>query len=279
MRATSRKRSNLTVNRRGDTSRNMADLYAQLQAPAQRAAARKTMQESVTKGIPILEPLYDKNGQVIDANIIYGKTPSYEVARRAADVAAYAKTIDPRQLAAGIGSNVSPRNITNAYIDPVSEGAYETTPQFDWSGRQVAGTGARRPGKQTATDRMMHDLSYGRDKEAGRYQDAIDNAITAAEYQQGVAQSFYEQQRIPNRPDSSGSNILDPDYYYNLQRSTRVDLPDYNRLFHMRQQAAREQAQIDAYQASQTTMSKGFFSASGSNDSPTSFPAGSGYRL
>lgn len=283
------------LNRAGSNEASTRNLYAQLQAPKQRAASLKVMNEAVAKGAPTINDVIDPfTNQSIGTSIKYNKAASYEDARRAADVAAYSVTIDPTQLARGIGSNVSPSNIANAYINPVAEGAYDTTPQFDWMGRQVAGAGSRSP-KPTRTDSMMYDLSYGRDKQAAQYQDAINKTISNAQYQEGVTRDALEQQRFPaysnaTKPLYENQYTLldydthhnDPDYYTNLARAQGAGIPHGAGLWPMNGMwpqsyfPSPEMQQAAMLQASQTKMSESFYGRGG-HDNPTSFPAG--YRL
>lgn len=255
------------MNRRSSNEAATRNLYAQLQAPDQRVAVQSTMNNAVSKGVPTITDVLDPfTGQSAGSSITYNPAPSYSDARRAADVAAYKVTIDPTQLARGIGNNVSPSNIANAYINPVAENAYDYTPLFDWSGRQVAGAGSKAP-KPTRTDSMMYDLAYGRDKQAGSYQDAINKAITAAEYQQGVNQVAYEMARQPK---------FNSDASYNLQRSlgSHALTTPFDTSYEMPGFIQQQYAEL---QKSQTQMSPSFYR--GGHDNPSSFPAGSGYRL
>ncbi len=88
-------RLSFMLNRRGDTSKNTASIYAQLQGPAQRAASQSTMNEAVAKGVPV-EVTDPATGATL---LSYSKAPSYDSAKRSADIASYRATIDPSQLA------------------------------------------------------------------------------------------------------------------------------------------------------------------------------------
>lgn len=287
------------IGKSSSNAANTANLYAQLQAPAQRETQQAELNYALNRTQYTSMPVgTDANGNQIYADVeLPDPYDSWSTAVKSANTLARRKTISPNDLVASYAKPLNREtadtygNIKNAYINPEAEGVYDTTPQFDWMGRQVAGVGARSV-KPNRSDAMMTDLRYGRAAQNKRYDDAVSKAITAGEYQQQLYQNAYEQQRY-SQPYNSFTNGVenqytmldrdkhgsDPDYYYNLQRSGRFDLPDYNRQYFMQQTAAREQAQLNAYQASQSTLSDSFYGRGG-HDNPSSFPASlSGYRF
>jgi len=183
------------LNKRGKL--NTSDIYAQLQAPAQRAAYQSTLSDYASVG-----PYVQTDPITGESHLVNQIAPSYDDAKRAANIAVYMKTIDPSQLAKGIDAPFSQSNIKNAYINPVAEGAYDYSPSFDWMGRQVAGIGAKTP-KQTKIDAMMYDLKHGDQAQRKNYLDAIAGAVSNAKaalaaYQATAARAAYENQRLPN---------------------------------------------------------------------------------
>ena len=212
------------------------DIYAQLQAPGQAKAVRDSFASDIGKG-----------------------TVAYETALRNANVAGYGQTIDPRQLVS-YWSSPTPRNIDA----PASRSPVQFTPSaqsFDLFGRPVNLNSVQQAYQTPAS--YSAAVSGVKSQQAQQAQQAQE------------AQAETQRQYVPLRASGQDydRNHSDPDYYYNLQRSSRVDLPDYNRLFFMQQAAAREQAAINRYQASQSTLSSSFYSGGG-HDSPSSFPRG-----
>lgn len=281
------KSRSFTLSRAGRADPN--DIFAQLQAPAQRAASLKVMSEAVSKGVPTIVPPIERvptvtpphageqskipNEPVFRPTIIYNKAPTYEAARRAADVAAMKQTIDPKQLVAywssGGEKNINPSNIANAYLNPVAEGAYNTSPQFDWSGRQVAGIGASRT-RQTPTDAMMYDLQYGKPYQRKLYQDALDKSITDAQYQASVAESAAETARYRAQFKEYQDYA---EQSYQRARNQGQGIPHQSVYVTLFNPGTPYQQQMAALQRSQTTLSRSF----GSGDAPNSLLTG--YRL
>lgn len=228
----------------------------------------------------------------------YHVTPSanpvdYTTASTRASNAAYAQTLNPADLIRNTGREFqAPGYLANAYLNPAAEGAYDSSPLFNSSGQQVAGIGAiRRP--VTAADRLLQEISTGETAKKSRYDRTLQSNESNANFAADNANAFNFDARsnasrinYPSRPDSSflgnANRFGDPiqgtgNSSYQKQQSGRFDLPDYNRLFFMQQTAAREQAQVDAYQRSQTGMSQSFYRRGG-HDNPSSFPSGySGY--
>lgn len=316
------------LSERGDVAKNVSDIYAQLQAPGQRRAVEDSLNRSVADSAPETRTtqVYVEDGEPV----IVGYEPSYvnsygelqqglpiwntpyhyetqyyttpaanpvgytDASTRAAN-AAYSATINPVDLLKNPGRDFqAPGYISNAYLNPASEGAYDLTPLFNSSGQQKAGIGAT-PRPITAVDRLLQEIDTGPSAQLMRYNNALQSNEANANFAAENANTFNfnarsNSARINNRntyqrPDSTflgnASRFGDPiqgtgNSSYQKQQSGRVDLPDYNRLFLMQQTAAREQAQIDAYQRSQTGMSQSFYRRGG-HDNPSSFP--SGYRL
>lgn len=106
---------------------------------------------------------------------------AYTDALSRATVAAYGQTINPADLVRMPGTMVeSPHYIADAYLNPAAESAYDATPVFDWSGRQVAGVGAT-PVRDNKVSRVVDDVTRGPLSALHRYNQAIsDSAANAA---------------------------------------------------------------------------------------------------
>lgn len=258
-----------------------SDIYTQLQAAGQRSAIQASLNSDAAKAAPTVyqtrvDP-FDPNSAVLTELIYPADYPSYTTARRNADVAAMRATISPAELVKywSTGSELSINPATSqspVKFNPVAEQAYDTTPQFNWAGRQVAGIGAPQR-RDTATDRQMADLKFGRSAQRKNYNDVLAAQKSSAQYAADQGQIFYESQR-------NNAGAVSPDYYYSLQQSSRFDNPHASYFDPKGPNYAHApspyQQQVAAYQLSQTRMSDSFY-RSGGHDSPSSFPTG--YRL
>lgn len=272
-----------------------SDIYSQLQSAGQRSAIQTSLNADVAKGAPVVRQvsLDPFNPSELTTVVDYPTdAPSYTTARRNADVAAMRETLSPDELvrywSSGKELAINPAlSASPVMFNPVANQAYNTTPQFDWAGRQVAGVGAPQR-RDTATDRQMADLKYGRSAQRKNYNDVLSAQKTSAEYAANQMDMDLESQRYYAKPaprnqyealdrDRYGSS---PDYFYNLQVAGRVDNP-YASYFDPRgpnyvHAPSPYQQQVAASEASQHRMSDSFYRRGG-HDSPSSFPAG--YRL
>lgn len=202
------------MNRSSSNEAATRDLYAQLQAPAQRVAVQDTMQAvtsaakpTVTKQPAQYVEYFDTATQTIKKREIFpamtvvtsGSPETYETARTKANKAAYDQTIDPSQLAEywsrKFGKQVSNVPVQRPYVNPVQEGSYNLSPQFDWKGAAVAGIGAS-PVIGSKSDALMYELAYGPDIERRDYNDRVTGIIQQGQYEANLSQRSIEQQRI-----------------------------------------------------------------------------------
>ena len=215
------------------------NLYAQLQAPAQREAVQTAMNKAVTDSAPIMvtqptgEVVFGGYNQFGDEvwNEVYEtiaspnpNAVSYENAATNAARAAYGVTINPKDLVRDAGSArfQQPGYIKNAYITPDKEGAYDLSPDFDWKGQLSAGLGAKsRP--QTQSERLMQDQSFGPRAEQYGYDkallDNLANASFGVEYANDSNREARQQYQYYPRAVGSTLSPYNPDASYNAWKS------------------------------------------------------------
>lgn len=287
----------------GDVAKNVSDIYAQLQAPGQRDAASASLNASVQQSAPTTSSdpreivvgyrdsdVFGSTLQVPIYETIYETvvTPSrnpvtYRDAYAKAANASYAKTINPNDLVNLPGKDYqSSGYITNGYINPSAERAYDLTPVFNTSGQQLTGLGVNQR-RTTETDRLLQDLEFGPSGKMYRYNNTLTDAAKAARFASENENASLQENiyRSRNRYD------YDPDKSYKLFKSiagpegfkvAAATNESMAKSFYVNPDGSPTPfaQSIARYQASQTGLSKSFY-GSGGHDNPTSFPAG--YRL
>lgn len=187
-----RSRPQFSLNNSESVAQNVADIYTQLQSPAQLAAQKASLDASVRSNQPRqaasltrvsnVQDVVDQFGNVVGRGFVGsdaitpltldgGNGDSYGTAKSKANSAVYQATLNPQQLVSGITQSIKPGQVSNAYINPTAQGEYETKPVFNWDGSiaYVYGANSSNPPSSSQT---MEDLQRGVLNEYKNYNDA-----------------------------------------------------------------------------------------------------------